>query len=107
MLRTEWLAPGAFVSMVDMGHAWVESTLRDFDRLVTDEYEPAKRCTHEPLRFTGPFYADLETLLAAPPAGGAGRSALIFAGSGLADAATAAAVYRVARERGIGTELAH
>lgn len=110
LLRTEWLQPGAFVSMADMGHAWEADTLRDFDCLVTDEYDGATRCTQEPLRYAGPFDADLETLLAqSEPSSDArcGRSALIFAGSGLADAAVAAAVYRVARERGIGTMLPH
>jgi ornithine cyclodeaminase/alanine dehydrogenase-like protein (mu-crystallin family) len=107
-LRTEWIDKGAFVSMVDLGLAWAPETFDCFDYLVTDEYDAATRNTCEPLAFQGPFDADLAALVAGGVSVGVRnrqRSALIFAGSGLADAAAAMAVYTRARERGVGTTL--
>jgi ornithine cyclodeaminase/alanine dehydrogenase len=107
-LRGEWLEPGAFTSMVDMGFAFDAGSMAAIDFLVSDELDSATRRSRERLNFTGEFHTDLASLVANPSLAAARadrRNALIFAGAGLADAAAAAAVYRRARERGIGVEL--
>lgn len=100
---------GAFVSMVDLGFGWDPDGFRAFDALVTDDLEAGARRTGEKLNYQGEFSADLGELLATPEKWsarrGTSRSALIFAGSGLADAAAAVAVYRRAVANGIGHKL--
>ena len=60
----------------------------------------------EHLNFTGPFEASLSSLLGGKrPTPAVGRSALIFAGTGLVDVAVAALVYRRAQEQGRGLKL--
>jgi ornithine cyclodeaminase/alanine dehydrogenase-like protein (mu-crystallin family) len=99
---------GAFVSMVDLGFAWNADRLDPFEVIVTDDLEAGVRTSGERLNYRGEFAADLGELLAEPrrwSGRGARRSALIFAGSGLADTAAAVAVYRRAVADGIGHKL--
>jgi ornithine cyclodeaminase/alanine dehydrogenase len=98
----------AFVSMVDLGYAWDADRLGAFDVIITDDLEPGTRKSGEKLNYQGEFSADLGELLVEPrrwSGHGTRRSALIFAGSGLADAAAATAVYRRALADGIGHKL--
>lgn len=99
--------PGCYVAMACMGFSWDVATLGTFEVLATDDYDPATHRSNEKLAFGGPFHAEIAQLLAAPRAhDGTRRSALLFAGSGLADAAAAALIYRRAIERGLGQPLA-
>jgi len=104
MLDASRLAPDAFASMVDMGFSWNRRSLAALDFVISDEIDPATRRSRESLNHAGPFDADLAQVMAAPnhPRG---RSALIFAGSGLADAAVGELIWRRARERNLGTVL--
>jgi len=108
-LRASDVRGGAFVSMVDLGFAWDSSDLSAFDAIVTDDFEAGARTSGEKLNYGGEFSADLAELLLVPEQWsghrGASRTALIFAGSGLADAAAAVAVYRRAVANGIGHKL--
>jgi ornithine cyclodeaminase/alanine dehydrogenase len=107
-LRSEWVDRGAFAAMVDMGYAWVRESLSGFDTLITDDFDPETRRSREALNFAGTFDADLAGVLAQPGLAGTParqRQALLFAGSGLADAAVAVALYRRALQRGVGVML--
>ena len=108
-LRADWVDDGAFVSMVDLGFSWDAASIGAFELLVTDQLEPGARESTDALHVRGPFHADLSTLLTEPRFADARRhrrKALLFAGCGLADVAVAAAVYRRARQLGLGLELA-
>jgi ornithine cyclodeaminase/alanine dehydrogenase-like protein (mu-crystallin family) len=108
-LDARQVAAGTFVSMVDMGFGWDAGTLGAFETVVTDDLEDGTRRSAETLNYEGEFSADLPELLAEPGRWaneGSARSALVFAGSGIADVAAAAAVYRRALERGAGQKLA-
>jgi ornithine cyclodeaminase/alanine dehydrogenase-like protein (mu-crystallin family) len=101
---------GSFVSMVDMGFGWNAGTLKKFDTIVTDDFEPGTRNPGkgENLNYEGRFDADLGEILTEPgkwAADGTMRRTLIFAGSGIADVAAAVAVYSRALERKIGRPL--
>jgi ornithine cyclodeaminase/alanine dehydrogenase-like protein (mu-crystallin family) len=107
-LDAHWIRPGGFASMVDLGYAWDRESLRALDVVVTDELDPATRRPTEALNYDGAYTAELSELVAgrtmsamAPTS----RKALIFGGTGLADAAAAVAVYRRAVERRIGRLL--
>lgn len=103
------LSPGAFAAMACMGHSWDAGSIGALDLLVTDDCDPATRLALEPVSWGGRFNADIGQLLARPDEwrpSGSTRSAAIFAGSGIADAAAAALIYRRALERGIGRPLA-
>lgn len=105
-LDAGWLEPHAFAAMADLGYAWSADTLRSIDFLVSDELDETTGMSPEHLNFTGPFEASLASLLSGKrPIPAAGRSALIFAGTGLADVALAALVYRRAKEQGRGLQL--
>jgi ornithine cyclodeaminase/alanine dehydrogenase-like protein (mu-crystallin family) len=106
-LDARLVPPGCYVAMACMGFSWDVATLGAFEVLATDDYDPATRRSNEKLAFGGPFHAEIAQLLAAPRAhDGTRRSALLFAGSGLADAAAAALIYRRAIERGLSQPLA-
>lgn len=101
------LAPGSFAAMACMGAAWQPASLAALDLLATDDADAQTGRALEPVAWPGPFQADLAGLLAAPERWRrpAGRSAIVFAGSALADAAAAALVLARARERKIGLAL--
>jgi ornithine cyclodeaminase/alanine dehydrogenase-like protein (mu-crystallin family) len=108
-LDTAWLAPGAFVSAVDLGRSWKRGTLRDADILVTDEHEQTRvLAAMGRMSFAGPYDADLADLTT-----GAGmrrtsavqRTMFIFSGHALADLAAAQFVYETARDRALGVNL--
>ena len=94
--------------MVDLGYAWDRDSLRALDVVVTDELDPATRRPMEALNYDGEYTAELSELVAGramPVTAADSRKALIFGGTGLADAAAAVAVYRRALERRIGRLL--
>ncbi|MDX1422696.1 MAG: hypothetical protein R3322_06130 [Kiloniellales bacterium] len=104
-LDAAWLAPGSFASMVDLGLSWISESLSRLDRVVTDDQAQAGS---EGLAYQEPYDGEVADLVAGRLAGRRSheeRTALVFAGLGLADVAVAAAVYRRALEAQIGRRL--
>lgn len=103
------VSPGTFVSMVDLGFGWRRETLMHFDRVLTDNLEQSGPRGTERLNFEGDYAGDLADIVSGRIPGRRSpeeRTALVFAGTGLVDAAAAAVVFEKAVERGLGTLLA-
>jgi ornithine cyclodeaminase/alanine dehydrogenase len=102
----DWLAPGSFASLVDLGRSWRRpEALGRLDLRVVDDREQA---ADGKLAYGGPFDADLTELAAGQKPGRRTpeqRAMLIFQGLAAADLAVAALVYERARERGLGVVL--
>ncbi len=97
--------PGGFIAAVDLGISWHAEALQSFDRLVTDDLaQAATERVVTPRPFDGEIADLVVGKLDGRPAPDA-RTALIFAGLGLADVAAAALVYEQAREAGVGRVL--
>ena len=104
-LYASWLSPGAFAGMVDLGLSWIAESLNDLDSVVTDDLAQSKT---ERLRYEKPFAGEIADLVSGSLQGRQGeadRTALIFAGIGLADVAAAALVYDTATKKDIGRIL--
>jgi ornithine cyclodeaminase/alanine dehydrogenase-like protein (mu-crystallin family) len=109
-LSPEWLAPGSFVSGVDIARNWLPETLRKLDLLVTDDHRqqansPALSDTIGPL---GSFDADLSEIAGGEKPGrthAAQRAMFIFRGFAVADLAVAACVFEAAVAQGRGMQL--
>ena len=104
-LDAAWLGPGSFTSMVDMAIPWIAETLPALDQVVTDDIDQAGT---ERLNYPEPYDGEVAGLVAGATAGRSSpeaRTALIFAGVGLADVAVGAAVYQRAIDKGIGRAL--
>jgi ornithine cyclodeaminase/alanine dehydrogenase len=104
-LDAAWLAPGSFAGMVDLGHSWLAHTLPGLDRVVTDDIAQSDS---ENVAYPEPFHGEVADLVSGKLTGretAAQRTALVFAGLGLADVALGAAVYKRAIERGVGRVL--
>jgi ornithine cyclodeaminase/alanine dehydrogenase len=100
-----WLSPGSFTGMVDLGLSWISESLGQLDRVVTDDQAQAGS---ESLAYKKPYdgeVADLVVGRLAARQSAEERTALVFAGVGLADVAVAGAVYERAAEAGIGRQL--
>ncbi|HLI11520.1 MAG TPA: ornithine cyclodeaminase family protein [Alphaproteobacteria bacterium] len=109
VLDPDWLAPGAFAALVDLGRSWRAEGIARIDRLVTDDrphYAAAAARTRLP--YAGPFHAELGELVAGTASGrrSAQERAMFFStGIALADIAVAALIAARARARGVGTAL--
>ncbi len=106
VLDAAWLAPGSFAAMVDLGRSWYSESLTGLDRVVTDDVAQAGT---ENLAYPKPYDGEVADLVSGEmPARltDRERTALVFAGLGLADVAVGAAVYERAVERGVGQILA-
>ncbi len=104
-LDASWLGPGSFTGMVDLGLSWISETLPGLDQVVTDDIAQAGS---ENLAYPEPYDGEVADLVAGRLAGRPSpeaRTALVFAGVGLADVAVGAAVYERAAEKGIGRVL--
>lgn len=104
-LDAAWLAPGSFTSMVDLGLSWISESLSRLDRVVTDDQAQAGS---EGLAYKEPYDGEVADLVVGRTAGRQSRderTALVFAGLGLADVAVAALVYERAIEAGVGRRL--
>jgi ornithine cyclodeaminase/alanine dehydrogenase-like protein (mu-crystallin family) len=92
--------------MVDSGVAWANNTIGAFDACFSDDVEQSGGHGER-----GDATTAFRGSLAQAVGGASGRSgawqrlALIFSGTGLADAAAAVAVYRAALARGLGRFL--
>jgi ornithine cyclodeaminase/alanine dehydrogenase-like protein (mu-crystallin family) len=110
-LDPAWIAPGAFVTAVDVARSWRPDGLRQLDIVATDDHQ--QQAENPPLAADlgplGSFDADLAELAggAKPGRQNAGQRAMfIFRGFALADLAVAASVYEAARAKGAGQTLA-
>jgi ornithine cyclodeaminase/alanine dehydrogenase len=102
------LAPGTFVSMVDLGYSWSASSFGALDRVFTDDVADSGPGGSEKLSYKGDYAGDLAGLVAGKVSGRLSpreRNAFVFAGSGLADVAAAVTVYERAVAKGIGRML--
>ena len=108
-LDPDWLAPGAFVSAVDLGRSWRAEAIRSIEILATDNHRQSEALGRAgKLPFAGPYDADLAELATGAKRGRTGaseRAMFLFAGDALADLAAARLVYEAARERGLGIAL--
>lgn len=105
LLDAAWLEPGSFASLVDLGFSWVSDTLTELDRVVTDDQDQAGT---EGLAYKEPYAGEVADLVAGQLEGRQSaeeRTALVFAGLGLADVAVAGAVYKKALSAGVGQTL--
>lgn len=107
-LDGRWLDPDAFVAMVDAGTAWDSTSLGGLGPVYTDHLDAVTGRPLEPLNYAGHFTGDLSRIAGIRPSAvglAPGPRAVVFGGSGLADVAVAAIVYRRALSLGIGTRL--
>lgn len=105
-----WLGPGTFVAAVDLARSWLPSDLHQLEVRITDDH--VQQATLPPispdLGAVGTFSCDLAELTSGQFQGNfspSQRAMFIFRGSGLADLAIAAEVYRYAQRRGLGLQL--
>lgn len=110
-LDPAWLSPGAFVSGVDLGRSWRCGDLRRMDLIATDNRVQSLAEASQPgvLPWHGEWDADLAELESGAHPGRTRpdqRAFFIHPGLGLGDVAIAALALELAKERGIGTELA-
>lgn len=107
-LDPDWLAPGSFASLVDLGRSWRRpEALGRLDLRAVDDHEQTAEAGGK-LAYHGPFDADLTELAAGRKPGRSTpeeRAMLIFQGLAAADLAVAALVYARARARGRGAVL--
>jgi ornithine cyclodeaminase/alanine dehydrogenase-like protein (mu-crystallin family) len=104
-LDATWLSPGSFAGIVDMGVSWITPSLATLDLAVTDDIAQADS---ERVNYPKPYDGEVAHLVAGLLQGRRTRqqrTALIFAGLGLADVAVGAAVYSSALEKNIGHVL--
>jgi ornithine cyclodeaminase/alanine dehydrogenase-like protein (mu-crystallin family) len=104
-----WLAPGTFVTAVDLGRSWHTGSIRRLDLVTTDDHRQSGALGRAgKLPFAGPFDADLAELATGVRPGrtsAAQRAMFLFAGDALADLAVARTVYEAAHRRGLGIRL--
>ena len=110
VIEKDWLRPGAYGSAVDFDSYWTGEALAQIDRLSTDDhsqfqyYKSAGYFQQTP----DPF-ADLGELVAGLKPGRVDekeRTLAINLGLAMDDMAVAPTVYRCAKEKGLGIELA-
>jgi len=108
-LRAEWLAPGSFAALVDLGRSWCDQGFDDVDHRIVDSREQAEK-SQKVRRFTpaGPYTMDLQELIEAPTpwrSCSSERAIFVFQGLALADLAAAAIVYDQSIATNTGTLL--
>jgi len=104
-LDAAWLATGSFAGLVDLGVSWHPDTLPALDRVMTDDIAQSGS---ENVAYPKPFDGEVADLVTGTLTGRETpeeRTALVFAGLGLADVAVGAAVYQRALERDVGRVL--
>ena len=105
----DWLKPGAFASAVDFDSYFTGAAMAQMDRISTDDhaqYQYYKSVGY--FQHTPDPYADLGELVAGTKPGresASERTMAINLGLALDDMAVAPAVYRMAKEKGLGTFL--
>jgi ornithine cyclodeaminase/alanine dehydrogenase-like protein (mu-crystallin family) len=108
-IEPDWLAEGAFASLVDFDSYWQGSALLQADKLSTDDIPQMSYYRKEGyFRDTPEPYADLGDLVTGKKPGRQNPRERTFAinlGLALGDMATAVLIHRKALEQGIGTAL--
>jgi alanine dehydrogenase len=98
-----WLAPGTFVTAVDLARAWHPASFRHFDVVATDERHQSQQLVEKGrMPFAWTFDADLIDLAASRTSlrvSSSQRTLFVFAGHAVADLAVAGFVYDYARRR--------
>jgi ornithine cyclodeaminase/alanine dehydrogenase len=108
-IQPGWLKPGAFASSVDFGSCWSLEALREIDLLTTDDVNQFN--VYRGLGYFEDFpqpYTGLAELTVGSQPGRENdrqRALAINLGLALEDLAVAPTVYRLAREKGLGTPL--
>lgn len=110
-LDPAWIAPGSFVTSVDVGRSWLPDGVRALDIVAIDDHR--QQAENPPIwpgfGALGSFDADLSELSAGAKTGRTSalqRTLFVFRGFALADLALAACAYDSAVSRGIGSALA-
>lgn len=106
-LEAGWTRPDAFIAAVDLGRSWQPATWRPaLAQVITDDIAQSTALIAQgKLLDGGPFDGEIGDLLQPDRAAPLGRSALLFAGSALADVSLAALLESRARAAGLGLEL--
>jgi len=108
-LDADWLAPGSFATLVDLGRSWRADGFEAFAHIIVDDRgQAAASAAYRKLTPAGPYTADLTEI-----AGDAGlgrssddeRAVFTFQGMALADLAVAALAFQAAEAANIGTVL--
>lgn len=107
-LDVDWMAPGAYAAMAELGYSFRRESLGRLARVVTDDVEQSGPNGSEKLNYQGPFAGELADLVSGKINGresAAEKTAFIFSGVGLADTLPAALVYERAVAAGTGVVL--
>jgi len=108
-LKAEWLSPGAFASLVDLGRCWRLDGFESIDfRLVDDRAQAEASRHYRKLTPDGPYDADLQEMVANPDMSRRTeyeRVVFTFQGLAIADLAVAALVFEAAQKASVGTLL--
>ncbi len=108
-IQKDWVSPGTFVSAVDFDSYWDRSSLRQFDRIITDDRRQFEY--YQTLGYFQSFPAltgELEELVCGRQSGretSSQRTLCVNLGIAMDDMATAPLVYELARAKSLGTEL--
>jgi ornithine cyclodeaminase/alanine dehydrogenase len=104
-LDPDWLSPGAFATLVDLGRSWCSTGFERLDRIVTDDRtQTAANAKASGLPYGGPFHAEIGEIIvgtARARAHDEERIVFLHPGIALADLALAHEI----RERAIAREL--
>ncbi len=106
-LDTEWLQPGAFVSMVDLARSWFPDGLDRFSHIIIDD-APQEATMKTPMVKMSLVKGDLQDLVSGREPGRASDeecTAFAFRGLAIGDLALAAAAYQRAVEMDMGISL--
>jgi len=109
-LDPAWVAPGAYVSGVDLARSWQPGAIRSLELVTTDHREQSLAESRQPgvLPYPGDYDADLAELASGARPGRSGdaqRAMLIHPGLGLGDIAIATLALDRAEAAGLGTVL--
>lgn len=108
-LSADWLSPGSFAALVDLGRSWRPEGFETVEhRLVDDRAQAEASRKYRKLTPDAPYEADLLEMSVDPGLVRLSRSAravFTFQGLALSDLAAAALMYEKAAKAGIGTVL--
>lgn len=96
-LRADWLSPGCFAAVVDLGVPWHKDSFAALDRLMIDDLEQEATMPSK-LAHPDDVQGDLAGLVTGAVSGRGGpqeRTAFVFRGHALGDLALAALVYQL------------
>ena len=109
LIEPGWLADGAFASPVDFDSSWKGESLRQINKLASDDLVQMHYYRQEGyFKETPEPYADLGEIVAGLKPGresSAERTMSMNLGLALDDMATASRIYQLAKTKGIGVEL--